>query len=42
MSAEALRAEYTDANGDGRITATAYDYGIGMRVEAIITSTVNQ
>ncbi len=42
VSAEALRAEYTDANGDGRITATAYDYGIGMRVEAIITSTVNQ
>jgi hypothetical protein len=32
-SAEELRAQFTDANGDGRILAYAHDYAIGARVE---------
>ena len=31
--AERLRQEFTDANGDGRIMAHVYDYGVGAAVE---------
>ena len=32
-SAAELRAQFTDANGDGRIIARVYDYAVGSRVE---------
>ncbi len=32
-TAAELRAAFTDANGDGRILARAYDYAVGSRVE---------
>lgn len=32
-SAERLRAEFTDTNGDGRIMAHVYDYAVGATVE---------
>jgi len=32
-AAATLEKEFTDANGDGRITAQAYDYGVGAQVE---------
>jgi len=33
LEAPALRAAFSDANGDGRIIARAYDYAVGSRAE---------
>ncbi len=40
--ADQLREEFADANGDGRIMARVYDYGVGAGVEVAQTSARQQ